>query len=117
MRDLTFITKTPLEMGKCLDEIKKFYKGACGNEFQIQVGKPPKSLYIWFPSIKKYDPSEYWDEEELKDLPENFDYFTNVEFHLSSVAKQVVKSFSFVNNLSTVISIKFIIFSLTFSIF
>ena len=92
MRDLTFITKKPLELEKCLEQIKTIFKGAKGNGHNIYIGKSLKSLYIWFPSIKKYDPSEYWDEEELKNLPEDFKYFTSVEFHLTSVSKQVVKA-------------------------
>ena len=92
MRDLTIITKTSLDVEKCLEQIKTIYGGAKGNKNQINVGKPPKSLYILFPSIKKYDKSEHWDEDELKNLPDEYDYFTNIEFHLTSVSKKVVKA-------------------------
>ncbi len=42
--------------------------------------------------IEKYDPDEYWDEDDLKDIPEEYNYFTNLEYHLTSVSKNFVKA-------------------------
>ena len=91
MRDLTFITKKPLEMGKCLEQIKTIYKGATGNECQIQIGKPPKSLYIWFPSTDLNDPIEAIDMvEDIVKIPFEHPYFTHIDFHLLKTLQTVV---------------------------
>lgn len=90
MRDLTLITKSPLEINKCLEKIKTVFDEAIGNKDQICFGESPNSLYIWFPSLKKYDPKEVWYEEE-ETLPSDYEYFTSVTFHLTSISKQVVK--------------------------
>ena len=91
MRNAVLYTKTPIEMEKCLYEIKKVYKGASGNEKQILVGKPPKSLYIWFPSTDLSDPVEAAEMiEDIDKIPFENPHFTHIDFHTLKSLQSVV---------------------------
>ena len=42
--------------------------------------------------IKKYDPSEYWGEDQLKDIPKDYNYFTTLNYPLTCVTKNFVRA-------------------------
>ena len=91
MRNAVLYTKTPMDAVKCLEQIKTIYKGATVNECQIQIGKPPKSLYIWFPSTDLNDPIEAIDMvEDIEKIPFEHPYFTHIDFHLLKTLQTVV---------------------------
>jgi len=95
MRNAILYTKTPLEMDKCLEQIKIMYKGARGNEYQIHLGKPPKCLYVWFPSTDLSDPIEALDMvEDIDKIPFEHPYFTHIDFHLLNTLQNVLKTIS-----------------------
>ncbi len=92
MRDIFFVTKEPMNVEDCYKEISKIYKKAEKLNEQISLDNYPKSALMWFPSLKKYDPSEYWGEDELENIPEDYNYFTNLEYHLTCVSKNFVRA-------------------------
>ena len=92
MRDIFFVTKEPMNVEDCYKEISKIYKKAEKLNKQISLDNYPKSALMWFPSLKKYDPSEYWGEDELENIPEDYNYFTNLEYHLTCVSKNFVRA-------------------------
>jgi hypothetical protein len=92
MRDIFFVTKEPMSFEDCYEAIKKVYKKVEKYNDEICVTNTPKSAYMWFPSLKKYDPSEYWGDDELENIPEDYNYFTNLEYHLTCVSKNFVRA-------------------------
>ena len=92
MRDIFFVTKEPMNVEDCYKEISKIYKKVEKLNEQISLDNYPKSALMWFPSLKKYDPSEYWGEDELENIPEDYNYFTNLEYHLTCVSKNFVRA-------------------------
>ena len=93
MRDIFFVTKEPMNLKDCFEAISKVYKSADTGIGVICLDRPaPKSAYMWFPSLKKYDPSEYWGDDELENIPEDYNYFTNLEYHLTCVSKNFVRA-------------------------
>jgi hypothetical protein len=93
MRDIFFVTKEPMSLEYCFEAISKVYKSADTGIGVICLDRPaPKSAYMWFPSLKKYEPGEVWEEDDLKDVPDDYNYFTNLEYHLSCVSKNFVRA-------------------------
>ena len=92
MRDIFFVTKEPMNVEDCYKEISKIYKKAEKLNEQISLDNYPKLALMWFPSLKKYDPSEYWGEDELENIPDDYNYFTNLEYHLTCVSKNFVRA-------------------------
>lgn len=95
MRNAVLYTKTPINAVKCLEQIKTIFKGAKGNGHQIYISKPPKSLYIWFPSTDLNDPIEAIDMiEDIDKIPFEHPYFTHIDFHLLKTLQTVVSLIS-----------------------
>ena len=92
MRDIFFVTKEPMSLDDCYIAIKKVYKKSEKSNCKISLYGAPKSAHMWFPSLKKYDPSEYWGDDELENIPEDYNYFTNLEYHLTCVSKNFVRA-------------------------
>ena len=92
MRDIFFVTKEPMILDDCYIAIKKVYKKSEKSNCKISLYGAPKSAFMWFPTFKKYDPSEVWEEDDLKDIPEDYNYFTNLEYHLTCVSKNFVRA-------------------------
>ena len=92
MRDIFFVTKEPMSFEDCYEAIKKVYKKVEKYNDEICVTNTPKSAYMWFPSLKKYDPSEYWGDDELENIPDDYNYFTTLNYHLTCVTKNFVRA-------------------------
>lgn len=93
MRNAVFYTKIPMDIKTCYDAIKTYYKGAKNSDVNICIGKPPKSLYIWFPSTDLNDPIEAADMmEDIDKIPFEFPYFTHIDFHTMDTLQNVVKT-------------------------
>ena len=94
MRDLFIISKDNLDIDECFNLIKETYKDAQKLNDEICVAKPPRSFYLWFPSSLRGAEKTSLTEDELKDVPKDYKFFTNLEFHFSGVAKNVVQALS-----------------------
>lgn len=94
MRNSVLFTKEPIDIQKCFLQIKTIYKGAKLNESCISIGKPPKSLYIWFPSSDYNDPIEQIDLEKNNNIMFKNPCITHVDFHLLLSLKNVIKAIS-----------------------
>ena len=92
MRNAVLYTEKPLEMEKCLQQIKTVYKNVGGSEFQIYIGKSPKSIAIWLPSTDLSDPVETLDmTEDIDKIPFENPYFTHIDFHSLKMLQAAVK--------------------------
>lgn len=94
MRNAVLYTKQPVDKDKCFEIIKGVIPKTESYETQIVIGKPPRSICLWFPS---YNIDDIQGEIEKKEMSEGLEhipyekpYFTNVDFHNPNKLKKIV---------------------------